>query len=183
VMEAVSTRSEQPEPYHAARLVLDPASAQPSPEASGGVLATTLVLQPTYSISGRLVDLEGRPVPQEIGYRVFAVPAGAEVPTPLTEFSRTALTRVEQGEFLITGLSAGNYDLYAPRQLVASSSSPTAGPFRGADVPGGTVRVANVPAGTAGQDIVITSPRDVRMRLSLRGVHAGRPPKEMIVLV
>jgi hypothetical protein len=183
VVDVVSARSGQPVPYHAGRLVLDPGRAQPTPEASGGVLAATLVLQPTHSISGRLVDREGRPVPQEFGYRVHAVPAGAEVPTPLTEVSRDAYAWATKGEFLITGLIAGNYDLYAPRQFEASSPSPARGLARGAEVPAGTVRVADVPAGTAGLDIPITTPRDVHVRLLLQGPQAGRPPKEMIVLV
>lgn len=180
-MDAVSARSGQP--YHAARLVLDAARAGPSPEASGGVLTATLVLQPTYSISGRLVDQEGQPVVQDKDYRVFAVPAGSKVPVPLTEFSREAWTRAEKGEFLITGLVAGNYDLYAPRQFEASSSSSAPELVRGADVPAGMARVADVPAGTAGLDIVITSHRDVRVRLLLHGAHAGRTPKELLVLV
>ena len=92
----------------------------PVSDAWGDGADVALVLQPTFDITGGLVDENGAPVAHLFGhmngYQINAVPTGARDPSAPTSLEeRAEVTYQDAGRFLVGCLPAGAYDLIVTR--------------------------------------------------------------------
>jgi hypothetical protein len=84
---------------------------------------------------------------------VHAVPSGASWPFAPAAYGQQSFDWTQVGAFALHGLPAGHYDLYATRPGL---------------LPTAIHRVASVPAGSHGLELVVPDGRDVTIRVSAR---------------
>lgn len=145
-------------------LVLDPSTAV------DGVLSADVVLEPTLTIAGRLLDADGQPISQTGlgGHRLWTVPSSASSHRDASQgLGRPSVKTEPDGSFVFFGLTRGSWDLYVSREI---RSFYTWESFVHA--------FPAVSAGAQGVELRLARVGEVRIRVRL---HGGEP-NELTVL-
>jgi len=129
-------------------------------EAVDGVLRADVVLAPTLTITGRVLDAEGSVLTNASlgGSRFWAVPAGAGSIDAETELGEPGFQMEADGKFCFYGLQPGDFDLYVSEEIRTFYSWPSF-----------LHRFPAIAAGTQEVELRLPPREEVRVRVRIRG--------------